>query len=62
MEWSLCKNNLKEILRGISTRDNPEFPFLKNVYHRREIENFSPIKSLPAASDARESSVIEPEY
>lgn len=62
MEWNVSESKVLELLSGISTHTNPEFPFLKNVYHRREVENFSPIKSLPAASDARESSVFEPEY
>ena len=62
MEWNVSESKVLELLSGISTHTNPEFPFLKNVYHRREVENLSPIKSLPAASDARESSVFEPEY
>jgi hypothetical protein len=62
MEWNVSESIVLDLLSGISTHTNPEFPFLKNVYHRREVENFSPIKSLPAASDARESSVFEPEY
>jgi len=62
MEWNVSESKVLELLSGIAAHDNPEFPFLKNVYHRREVENLSPIKSLPAASDARESSVFEPEY
>jgi len=62
MEWNITEKKVLEILNGIATHNNPEFPFLKNVYHRRNIENLSPIKSLPAASDAREYSVFEPDY
>jgi hypothetical protein len=62
MEWSLYKNNVKEIPREIATRNNPEFPFLKYDYPRSEVEKIPPIKSLPAASDAREGSAFEPEY
>ena len=62
MEWNVSENKVLELLSGISTHDNLEFIFLKNVYHRREVENISPIKSLPAASDSREYSTFEPEY
>jgi len=62
MEWNVSESKVIDLLGGIGTHTNPEFSFLKNVYHRREVENFSPIKSLPAASDSRESSVFEPEY
>lgn len=62
LEWEIDGAKVEELLRGIKKHSNNEFSFLTDVYFRREVEVFAPIKSLWAADDAREYSVFEPEY
>ena len=54
----LCE--VQNLLAGLPTHDYPEFPFLgNNLYHRNEIEIFSPFQGLQVSTSVREESIIE---
>jgi hypothetical protein len=49
-------------LLSIPTHVNNEFPFLKDVYHRNQIEKYAPYKSIKVSDDMREATNNEPNY
>lgn len=61
-EWQLSENVVKKMLAGIPLHENHEYPFLNEVYHRKDIEKFAPYKSIAVTDEMRESSVFEPDY
>ena len=61
-EWQMSEAAVRERLQGVPTYDNPEFPFLKNVYHRANIEAYAPYKSMLPSDEMREASAFEPNY
>jgi hypothetical protein len=61
-EWQMTEVAVKERLQSIPTFNNPEFPFLKNVYHRADIEAYAPYKSILPTDEMREASAFEPDY
>jgi hypothetical protein len=61
-EWGMTEEAVENLLSGVLKHTNPEFPFLKDVYHRYEIEKFAPYKSIEVSQDMREASLLEPNY
>ena len=61
-EWQLSENTVKKMLAGIPLHHNHEYPFLKEVYHRKDIEKYAPFKSIAVTDEMRESSFFEPDY
>lgn len=61
-EWKLTETEVLERLAGISTHTNAEYPWMGNLYHRRDIESHSPFQSIPVSDDPRECSSYEPDY
>jgi hypothetical protein len=61
-EWNLSVTEVKRILTGISTHTNPEFPFLKEVYYRSQVQSFAPYSSIEVSNEMREATSIEPNY
>jgi hypothetical protein len=59
-EWNLNVASVKNLLAGITTHTNPEFPFLKDVYHRDQIQKFAPYSSVEVSNEMREATSIEP--
>jgi hypothetical protein len=62
MEWNITLDQVAQILSGVPTHTNPEFPFLKNVYHRYQIATYAPYQSIEVAHEMREASAQEPNY
>jgi hypothetical protein len=53
-------SSVKSLLTGIATHDNPEFPFLKEVYHRQQIQQFAPFSSVEVSNEMRDATNFEP--
>lgn len=58
-EWNISEDEVKEKLNSLPTHLHDEFSFLGNLYHRNEVEQFSPFSSLSVSSNIREKSEIE---
>ena len=58
-EWGITESEVKELLKGQDTFNNPEFPFLGTMYNRETANRFAPFQSLPTSSSVRETSKIE---
>ena len=61
-EWNVSEEAVKKMLLSIPTHVNTEFPFLKDVYHRNQIEKYAPYKSIKVSDDMREATNNEPNY
>lgn len=61
-EWQLSEQEVKQLLSGVPTHSNPEYPFLKEVYHRKDVQTYAPFKSILVTDEMRESSLFEPNY
>ena len=61
-EWNISEDAVKKMLLSIPTHVNNEFPFLKDVYHRNQIEKYAPYKSIKVSDDMREATNSEPNY
>jgi len=61
-EWSFTVEKVNNLLAGIAKHNNPEFPFLKDVYYRNQIEKFAPYYSIQVSNEMREASTFEPNY
>ncbi len=58
-EWNLPLAEVQTRLSGFSTHIYEEFPFLGELYYRKDIENLAPLAGLSVSSSVRESSLIE---
>lgn len=58
-EWSLSIQQVESLLQNIPTHIHDEFPEFGNLYHRDEIQSFSPYQVLPSAASARETVSFE---
>lgn len=61
-EWQMDEEEVKRLLSGIVTHTNHEYPFLKEVYHRKEVAHLAPYKSILVTDEMREASLFEPDY
>lgn len=61
-EWQMSEGNIKALLTGVPSHNNQEYPFLKEVYYRKDIEHLAPYKSILVTDEMRESSAFEPNY
>ncbi|MBL4710030.1 MAG: hypothetical protein JKY48_16495 [Flavobacteriales bacterium] len=59
-EWSITEQEVKSRLSNLSTHINHEFPELGNLYHRTEVETYSPYQVIRSTSSARETVLNEP--
>lgn len=62
LEWGLTTVQVQTILAGIATHDHVEFTFLRNLYHRRDVDHLAPYEVLRVPEDAREKSIYEPDF
>lgn len=61
LEWNMSVADVKAKLASLSTHVHPEFPFLGNLYNRKDIDPLSPYAYIPVPESAREKSVYEPD-
>lgn len=61
-EWNVSVEFVTKKLSGIATHDNPEFPFLKQVYYRHQVKEFAPFQSIEVSDQMREATPNEPNY
>ncbi len=61
-EWNVSEEAVKNMLSGIPTHINYEFPFLKDVYYRAQIEKYAPYSSIAVSDEMREATNNEPNY
>jgi hypothetical protein len=61
-EWNISEDAVKKMLSGIPTHINYEFPFLKDVYYRAQIEKYAPYSSIAVSDEMREATNNEPNY
>jgi hypothetical protein len=59
IEWNLPIAEIQSRLSGFSTHIYEEFPFLGELYFRKDIENLAPLEGLSVSSSVRESSLVE---
>jgi len=58
-EWNLTLTEVQNRLAGLPTHTYDEFPFLGNLYHRKDIESLAPLQSLSVSDHVRELSQTE---
>lgn len=59
LEWGMPIEQIRQRLSGLSTHTYEEFPFLGNLYHRNEIEQYAPFKGLSVSESVREKKGVE---
>lgn len=59
LEWNLPLNQIQVLLTGLETHQHNDFPFLGNLYFRKNIETFAPFQGLQVSGDVREPTDIE---
>jgi hypothetical protein len=62
IEWGIPLSEVQSKLSDLATHVHEEFPFLGDLYHRRDVEAYSPFEGLQVSSDVREQSEIEVNY
>ncbi|EDP71043.1 hypothetical protein FBALC1_01127 [Flavobacteriales bacterium ALC-1] len=55
-EWNISLADVKQKLAHLKTHQHHEFPFLGNLYHRKDIDALAPIKYLEVPESIREAS------
>ncbi len=59
LEWNLPLSQVQVLLSGLTTHVYDEFPFLGNLYYRKDIEALAPFQGLQVSDHVREASEIE---
>ena len=59
LEWNLPINQVQNLLSGLPIHTYDEFPFLGNLYYRKDIENLAPFQGLSVSTSVREQSTTE---
>ena len=59
LEWNLPLIQVQNLLSSLPTHQYAEFPFLRNLYYRNDIETLAPSDGLAVSSSVREQSTIE---
>ncbi|MDH7913359.1 hypothetical protein [Winogradskyella sp. SYSU M77433] len=55
-EWNMPLKEVENKLSGLETHIYEEFPFLGNLYHRKDIDSLSPFKVIEVPESIREKS------
>ena len=58
-EWNMPLKEVKQKLSHLKTHVNEEFPFLGNLYHRKDIDKLAPFHCLEVPDSIREKSTNE---
>ena len=61
-EWNIPLQEVLVRLSKLKTHKHKEFPFLGDLYHRKDVRQYEPYKSLEVSSSVREESVNEVNY
>ncbi len=61
-EWNLPISQVQDMLDGLPTHVYDEFPFLGNLYNRKDVEALAPFQGLLVSGSVREASVQEVNY
>jgi len=61
-EWNLPVAKVKQKVRKLKNHPHHEFEFLGNLYNRAEVDELYDYPILEVPTDARETSVFEPNY
>ena len=59
-EWGISEADVLKKLQGLATHTHPEYPFLGALYHRADVEKFTPFQCVAVPESAREFSNYEP--
>lgn len=59
LEWKMPLTQVQNLVSNLPSHVYAEFPFLGNLYFRKDVENFAPFQGLAVSSSVREQSVIE---
>lgn len=59
LEWGIPLTQVQSLLSNLPTHIYAEFPFLGNLYYRKDVENLAPFQGLTVSSSVREQSEIE---
>jgi hypothetical protein len=59
LEWNLSMTQAQNLLSGLPTHTNAEFPFLGTLYNRKDVESLAPFQGLAVSSYVREASEVE---
>jgi len=59
LEWGIPLTQVQSLLTNLPTHIYAEFPFLGNLYNRKDIESLAPFQGLSVSSSVREQSIIE---
>jgi len=62
IEWGIPLSEVQSKLSDLSAHVHEEFPFLGDLYYRRDVEAYSPFEGLQVSSNVREQSEIEVNY
>lgn len=62
LEWKMPLTQVQDLLSNLPTHIYTEFPFLGNLYYRKDIESLAPFQGLSVSSSVREQSEIEVNY
>ncbi|GAB4384372.1 MAG: hypothetical protein Kow0075_16400 [Salibacteraceae bacterium] len=60
LEWAMNALEVQARLKDLSPKDSEEFAFLKNRYHRSEVDARGPYSVVRVSAEAREFSNFEP--
>lgn len=59
LEWKMPLKQVQGLLSNLPTHIYTEFPFLGNLYYRKDVENLAPFQGLPVSTNVREASENE---
>lgn len=59
LEWKMPLTQVQDLLSNLPTHIYTEFPFLGNLYYRKDIESLAPFQGLSVSSSVREQSETE---
>lgn len=59
LEWQIEESELLLLLKDVKTHKHNEFPFLGDLYYRKDVEAFSPLKPITVSRNVREQSTKE---
>lgn len=62
LEWGIPINEVKKKLKKLPTHIYEEFPYLGNLYHRKDVEKYAPFKGLKVSGSVREATETEVNY
>lgn len=59
LEWNTNEAEVINTLKHLKTHKHNEFPFLGNLYYRKDVEQFAPLKAIEVSGSVRELCATE---